>query len=64
MTDVSDPTAGAAPLPTPAPATVLARGHLHPAILLLRLLDALRQAALPIVFGVALQNGCSSPSAC
>ena len=57
MTDVSDPTAGAAPLPTPAPATVLARGHLHPAILLLRLLDALRQAALPIVFGVALQNG-------
>jgi putative membrane protein len=30
---------------------VLAKGHLHPAILLLRLLDALRQAAFPVLLG-------------
>jgi len=35
---------------------VLARGHLHPAILLLRLLDALRQAAFPVVAGLVLQS--------
>lgn len=60
MTDASD---GAAPPPLPSsapaaagPAPVLARGHLHPAILLLRLLDALRQAAFPVVFGILLQT--------
>ncbi|MBL8738054.1 MAG: PH domain-containing protein [Planctomycetes bacterium] len=38
------------------PAPVLARGHLHPAILLLRLIDALRQAVFPVVFGLALRS--------
>ena len=33
-------------------AIVLARGHLHPAILLLRLIDALRQAAFPVILGL------------
>ncbi len=37
-------------------ASVLARGHLHPAILLLRLLDAMRQAVVPIVFGILLER--------
>ena len=60
MTEDSDPvpadaTAGALPTPPPA-AAVLARGHLHPAILLLRLLDALRQTALPLVLGVAVNR--------
>jgi putative membrane protein len=53
----------AAPWPERAPAqeaapvpesVVLAKGHLHPAILLLRLLDALRQAVLPVVFGITI----------
>lgn len=39
-----------------AAAPVLARGHLHPAILLLRLVDALRQAMVPVVFGLVLQQ--------
>ncbi len=47
------PSAPAAPT---APAPVLARGHLHPAILLLRLVDALRQAVFPVVFGLVLQQ--------
>lgn len=60
MTEDSDPTlgdatAGAVPTPPPA-AAVLAKGHLHPAILLLRLLDALRQAALPLVLGIAVNR--------
>lgn len=42
--------------PTAAPAPVLARGHLHPAILLLRLVEALRQAVFPVVFGLALRS--------
>ena len=62
MTDDSDPIVGPtdgadAPLPTtskPEP-VVLARGHLHPAILLLRLLDALRQAAFPVLLGIIVQ---------
>lgn len=33
-------------------APVLARGHLHPSILLLRLLDALRQVAFPVILGL------------
>ncbi|MCR9243408.1 MAG: PH domain-containing protein [bacterium] len=33
---------------------VLARGHLHPAILLLRLLDAMRQSVVTVVAGLAL----------
>jgi putative membrane protein len=64
VTDASD-----APPPLPTAATpahgadraataapVLARGHLHPGILLLRLLDALRQAAFPVVAGLVLQS--------
>jgi len=43
-------------LPPPLPATVLARGHLHPAILLLRLLEALRQAVFPVLLGVFAAN--------
>lgn len=39
-----------------AGAPLLARGHLHPAILLLRLLDALRQSAFPVVAGLVLQS--------
>lgn len=34
------------------PGQVLAEGHLHPAILLLRLLDGLRQALIPVVLGL------------
>ncbi|MBL8755190.1 MAG: PH domain-containing protein [Planctomycetes bacterium] len=49
MTDVSEPAAA------PAPA-VLARGHLHPAILLLRFVEALQQAVLPLAAGVVLMN--------
>lgn len=50
MTDASDPRP---PAPPPA-AEVLARGHLHPAILLLRLLDAIRQAIFPAMAGVII----------
>lgn len=35
-----------------SPPTVLAKGHLHPAILLLRLIDALRQVAFPVILGI------------
>ncbi len=57
MTAGSDLSPQALPPPALAPApTVLAQGHLHPAILLLRLLDALRQAVFPVVFGVLLQS--------
>lgn len=34
----------------------LAKGHLHPAILLLRLLDAMRQAVFPVVAGLVIQH--------
>jgi putative membrane protein len=44
------------PTPTPAAVPVLARGHLHPAILLLRLLDAMRQAAFPALLGVVVER--------
>lgn len=63
MTDNSDP-AAMPPWPEPvaagaaaadAGAAVLAKGHLHPAILLLRLLDAMRQVAFLVVFGIVLQ---------
>lgn len=47
MTDVSEPAA--------APAAVLAKGHLHPAILLLHLFDGMRQAVVPVLFGVVLK---------
>lgn len=46
----------AAASPSAANAPVLARGHLHPAILLLRLVDAMRQALFPVVFGLLLQQ--------
>jgi putative membrane protein len=66
VTDASEPAAPPPPEPTPVDvvtttpgggtdAPVLARGHLHPAILLLRLLDALREAVFPVVFGLVLQ---------
>ena len=44
------PAAPAAPEPP-----VLARGHLHPGVLLLRLLDALRQAIFPALLGVVVE---------
>jgi putative membrane protein len=57
VTDVSDPrAAGPPPLPEGPAETVLARGHLHPAILLLRLLDAMRQVAVPLLLGVVLER--------
>lgn len=70
MTDGSDPAAPpempgelqGPPLPpavaTPpaAPAPVLARGHLHPAILLLRLLDAIQRAVVPLLLGVLVDR--------
>ncbi|MCC6783244.1 MAG: PH domain-containing protein [Planctomycetes bacterium] len=43
-----DPAASAAE-PAPRARRVLASGHLHPAVLVLKLVDALRQAALPLV---------------
>ena len=55
----SDPQAASATAATDAPTegtptegVVLARGHLHPAVLLLRLLGALRQNAFPLALGV------------
>jgi putative membrane protein len=66
VTDDSEPPIGggttdpASSTPSPnAPRreiVVLAKGHLHPAVLLLRLLDALRQAALPVVLGAVFQT--------
>lgn len=61
MTDASEPPVGGEPGPADAvpparrEAVVLAKGHLHPAILLLRLLDALRQAAFPVLLGAIVQ---------
>lgn len=43
------------PPPPEAAARVLARGHLHPAILLLRLFDALRQVVFPVLLGLAIE---------
>ena len=56
----AEPPAPAAMDPAPAaPAApeppVLARGHLHPGVLLLRLLDALRQAIFPALLGVVVE---------
>lgn len=63
MTDASEPPpdAGAEPgLASPAPqpaatAAVLARGHLNPRILLLRLLEAAQQVGFLLVLGVVLE---------
>ncbi len=54
MTDASERTHEGDPVPVaPRPAdVVLARGHLHPAILLLRLVDVLRQVAVWVLIGV------------
>lgn len=50
VASASGPAAPAAPeLP------VLARGHLHPGVLLLRLFDALRQAVFPALLGVVVE---------
>lgn len=43
------------PAPPPPEEQVLARGHLHPAILLLRLIDAMRQAAFPLLLGITVE---------
>lgn len=43
------------PLPAAAP-TVLAAGHLHPAVLLLRLLETVRQTAVPLLLGVVVHR--------
>ncbi len=59
MTDASDQAASApadAPSAAASGSAVLMRGHLHPGILLLRLLDALRQAAFPVVAGLLVQS--------
>jgi len=71
VTDASEDAAAAPPPGSPPPdspqprspgdvapgnAAVLAKGHLHPAILLLRLVDALRQAVFPLGFGLVLQS--------
>jgi putative membrane protein len=59
VTDASEPIPTPPPQQQPPPpdaSAVIARGHLHPAVLLLRLIDALRQSAVPIVFGVLLQS--------
>lgn len=59
MTDASDgppPSSPAGERPDAGAAPTLARGHLHPGILLLRLLDALRQAAFPVAAGLVLQS--------
>jgi putative membrane protein len=44
------------PAPPTAPAPTLAAGHLHPALLFLRLLDGLRQAVLPAALGLLTQQ--------
>lgn len=62
--DAPEPVAPQAPIAPPAAtpvaaaavATVLAKGHLHPAILLLRLLDALQRAAFPAVLGAVVNR--------
>jgi len=61
VTDDSEPPAEAArdePTNTSPrrEAVVLAKGHLHPAVLLLRLLDALRQTAFPVLLGVVVER--------
>lgn len=53
---VADSPAVDTPAPLPDDATVLARGHLHPAILLLRLIDAMRQVAFPLLLGIAVER--------
>ena len=50
----AEPTVGP-PAPPPPDEQVLARGHLHPAILLLRLIDAMRQAAFPLLLGITVE---------
>jgi len=65
VTDASDhpplPTA-AAHRPSEPPAghavgdVVLAKGHLHPAVLLLRLITALRQNAFPLIIGITVEE--------
>ena len=55
MTDASDAPHAVA-VQTPRPDTpVLASGHLHPLVLLLRLLDALQQVLFLFVLGVAIE---------
>lgn len=50
-----DPPAGGAEAPSVRGAAVLRQGHLHPAVLVLRLLDGLRNAVLPVAFGLLVE---------
>lgn len=53
----SEPSPAPPPLAAPSPATEpLLQGHLHPAILLLRLIEALRSALFPLVAGVLVNR--------
>ncbi len=54
MTDDSE--AGEPSFAPPAAAPVLARGHLHPLVLLLRLLDAVQQVLFLAIFGLVTQH--------
>ncbi|MCB9887909.1 MAG: PH domain-containing protein [Planctomycetes bacterium] len=54
MTDASD--AGAPPAAPPVDAPVLARGHLHPLVLLLRLLDSVQQVLFLVVAALVTQQ--------
>ncbi len=49
------PDAAPTTTPTPREPVVLARGHLHPRILLLRLLDAIQQVVVLFVLGVVFE---------
>ena len=57
MTDASDPLElpASSDAPPEARDVVLARGHLHPAVLLLRLLSALRQNVFTVILGVVVE---------
>jgi putative membrane protein len=50
---VSEPAGGAGPA---GGVQTLLAGHLHPAVLLLRLLDGLRQALIPLLLGIAVDR--------
>ncbi|HEX5051802.1 MAG TPA: PH domain-containing protein [Planctomycetota bacterium] len=59
MTDASDgpgSAPAAAPLAVPQPAQVLAKGHLHPAILLLHLVATVRQTVVWLLLGLIVER--------
>ncbi|MBL9079865.1 MAG: PH domain-containing protein [Planctomycetes bacterium] len=55
-TPPADAPATSPPPPARAEAAVLARGHLHPAILILRLFDVLRQVGFLLVVGLVVER--------